>query len=127
MDLRRRSGYDSEALLDTRPGSGYWFRGGVHWGALGTWLAATVLGLLFTRVGWGEQAWFAGPLVDNWIGQNSLGWLVSGLAAVAVYWVLEPLRHHEPAPTPRLLAEPRPSSPVSPGEFTSTDELVDER
>lgn len=127
MDLRRRSGYDSEALLDTRPGSGYWFRGGVHWGALGTWLAATVLGLLFTRVGWGEQVWFAGPLVDNWIGQNSLGWLVSGLAAVAVYWVLEPLRHHEPAPTPRLLAEPRPSSPVSPGEFTSTDELVDER
>jgi len=127
MDLRRRSGYDPDALVDTHPGSGYWFRGGVHWGALITWLVATVLGLLFTRIGWGDQVWFAGPLADNWVGQNSLGWLVAGLAAAAVYWVLEPLRHHDAASAPRLLAEAAPHSPGSPDPLASPSELeVDE-
>jgi len=116
MDLRHRSAYDPDALLDTAPGGGYWYRHGVHWGALITWLVATVLGLLFTRIGWGEQIWFAGPLVDNWIGQNALGWLVAGLAAAAVYWVLEPLRHHQSGSAPRLLADPEPESPQLPDE-----------
>jgi NCS1 family nucleobase:cation symporter-1 len=113
IDLRRRSSYDPEALLDARPGGGYWFTHGVHWGALGTWLVATGFGVLFTRIGWGERVLFTGPLADNWIGQNSLGWLVAGLAAAAVYWVLEPLRHHQ-ASAPRLLAERPPTSPQSP-------------
>lgn len=114
MDLRHRTSYDPDALLDTRPGSGYWFRGGVHWGALATWLGATVLGLMFIRIGWGDQVWFAGPLVDNWIGQNSLGWLVAGLAAAAIYWVLEPLRHHNAVAAARAVAGSELDDPLTP-------------
>ncbi len=45
----------------------------------------------------GETVWFAGPLADTWLGHNSLGWLVAGIWASAVYWVLEPLtRRHLP-------------------------------
>lgn len=93
VDLRARSGYDADALLDTSAESRYWYSHGIHWPALASWLAGIVWASLFVSIGSGDQVWFAGPLAHTWLGQNSLGWLVSGVSAAAIYWVLEPLRH----------------------------------
>lgn len=91
IDLLGRGAYDPEGLLDTSKDSPYWFRAGFHWPALIAWLTAILLGVLCTRAQVGDAVWFAGPLADTWVGHNSLGWLVAGVSACAVYWVLEPL------------------------------------
>jgi nucleobase:cation symporter-1, NCS1 family len=75
VDMIRRDGYAEEALTDTRPGSRYWYTGGLHVPAVAAWLAGIVLGLLCTRV------------AGSWTG--SLGWLVAGVTAAIVYPILE--------------------------------------
>lgn len=94
VDLFGRVDYDQEGLVDTRPGSKYWYSGGVHWPAVTAWIIAIILGLLFTRAQAGQAVWFAGPLSDTWVGHNALGWLVAGISGAAIVWVLEPLTRH---------------------------------
>ncbi|MGW7099145.1 cytosine permease [Streptomyces sp. NPDC054838] len=83
VDMLRRTSYDGPALLDTTPGSVYWYRGGFAWQAMTAWGAALVVGLLFTKVDW-----FAGPLSGSWIGQNGLGWAIGVLTSGALYAAL---------------------------------------
>ncbi|MEV6685113.1 cytosine permease [Streptomyces sp. NPDC051130] len=83
VDMLRRTTYDGPALLDTRPGSAYWYRGGFAWQAMTAWGAALVVGLLFTKVDW-----FAGPLSGTWAGRNGLGWVVGILTSGVLYAVL---------------------------------------
>lgn len=78
-------------LTDTSPDSKFWFHEGFHWPAIGAWVFGIVVGLVFTQFQVGNQVWVAGPFANTWLGSNSLAWLVSGLAATAAYWVLEPL------------------------------------
>jgi purine-cytosine permease-like protein len=80
-DMTGRRAYDPVALIDTAPGSGYWYTGGVQIPAVASWLIAIVLGVLCTRAG----GWFAGPLAGTWIGRNSLGWLVAGVTGAVLY------------------------------------------
>lgn len=83
--------YDLAGLVDTTKESPYWFRAGFHWPAMVAWLVAMALGLLCTHAQVGEAVWFSGPLAETWLGRNSLGWLVAGISACGIYWVLEPL------------------------------------
>jgi purine-cytosine permease-like protein len=98
LDLLLRRNLFAEDLTDTSPDSPYWFHNGFHWPAIGAWVAGIVFGLLCTAVKVGETTWFAGPLAESWVGRNSLGWLVAGIGASAVYWVVEPLTRGEHSP-----------------------------
>jgi nucleobase:cation symporter-1, NCS1 family len=98
LDLLLRRNLFDDDLTDTSPDSAYWFHNGFHWPAIGAWLAGSVFGLLCTSVRVGDATWFAGPLAETWLGRNSLGWLVAGIGASAVYWVVEPLTRGEHSP-----------------------------
>lgn len=89
VDMVKRRRYDADGLLDLTPGSTYWYRGGVEWRALGSWLVAVVAGYLFVTARVSEDVvWFAGPLTDTFIGENGLAWLVSLLLGALLYAVL---------------------------------------
>ena len=88
VDMAGRRSYDPEALLDLSPASAYWYRNGIEWRALGTWLAAIVTGALFMQVQPGNTPWYTGPLHETWIGQNGMTWVVAGLFAAAGYAIL---------------------------------------
>ncbi|MEF9913588.1 MULTISPECIES: purine-cytosine permease family protein [unclassified Streptomyces] len=83
VDLLRGRTYDPGALMDTAPGSGYWYAGGFSRPAMAAWAAALVTGLLFTEV-----EWFSGPLTASWIGRHGLGWAATVLVAAGVYAAL---------------------------------------
>ena len=85
VDMAARRQYDPQGLLDTQPGSRYWYSGGVRWSALVGWLSGIALALLFTRAQAGDAVWFAGPLSTTWLGRNSFGWLVAGGTAAVVF------------------------------------------
>lgn len=96
--ILRRDLFDGD-LTDTSADGDFWFSGGFHWPAVAAWLAGSILGLLCIRITGdnGQTVLFSGPLGETWLGLNSLGWLVAGIWASAVYWVLEPLtRRHLP-------------------------------
>lgn len=95
--LRRHLFHDGD-LTDTSADSAFWFHRGFHWPAVGAWVFGIVVGLVFTQVKVGDQVWVAGPFAGTWLGTSSLAWLVSGLAATAAYWVLEPLIDHRSIP-----------------------------
>ncbi|ORM36200.1 cytosine permease [Williamsia sp. 1135] len=95
VDLAGRHHYDEPGLMNTSGPGPYWYRGGVRWTALIAWAAAIVLGLLFTHTQSGDTVWFAGPLSDTWVGQNSLGWFVSGLSAALLFLVLRRIAGEE--------------------------------
>ncbi|MEU5839010.1 cytosine permease [Streptomyces diacarni] len=95
--LRRRHKtvrYDAAGLLDTSRTSRYWYVGGFCWQAMTAWGVALVLGLAFTKC-----EWFAGPLVDTWIGENGLGWAATVLLAAVLFAVLPAPREKEPQAT----------------------------
>lgn len=98
LDLLLHRNLFNGDLTDTSADSEFWFHQGFHWPAIGAWLFGIVVGLVFTRFKVGNQTWAAGPFADTWLGYNSLGWLVAGLAATAAYWVLEPLVDHRSIP-----------------------------
>ncbi|MER5552641.1 cytosine permease [Streptomyces sp. NPDC002793] len=83
VDLLRGRTYDSAALMDTTPGSGYWYTAGYSRQAMAAWGAALVAGLLCTDVGW-----FTGPLAASWVGHHGLGWALTMLVAAGVYAAL---------------------------------------
>ncbi|WP_250288973.1 purine-cytosine permease family protein [Streptomyces atroolivaceus] len=83
VDLLRGRTYDSAALMDTTPGSGYWYTAGFSRKAMGAWGAALVTGLLLTDV-----EWFTGPLAATWVGRHGLGWAATILVAAGVYGAL---------------------------------------
>jgi nucleobase:cation symporter-1, NCS1 family len=85
-------------LEDTTSDGDYWFHGGFNWPAIGAWVVAIVLGLLCTRIEVNDLVWFSGPLGETWLGQASLGWLVAGISAGGIYWVLHPLTGAAAAP-----------------------------
>jgi purine-cytosine permease-like protein len=85
VDLIGRREYDTAGLLDTRPGSRYWYTAGLRVPAVLAWVVAIVAGVLCTRAQAGDDVWFAGPLSDTWIGRNGLGWLVAGVLGGALY------------------------------------------
>lgn len=103
VDMAGRASYEPAALLDTSPGSRYFYTGGVSWPAIGAWLVAIVLGVLFTRAASGDAVLFAGPLSDSWIGANGLGWLVAGVTGAVLYAVARAVL---PAPAPAPEASP---------------------
>ncbi|MBE6477319.1 MAG: cytosine permease [Propionibacteriaceae bacterium] len=84
VDLATRKVYDTAGLTDTGRGSAYWYTGGVNWAAFCSWAAGIILGLCFTTAG-AEDAWFAGPFAQTWLGRNSMGWLVAGLSGAVLY------------------------------------------
>lgn len=98
LDLLLRRDVFTPDLTASGPESDYWFRRGFHVPAFAAWIVGSVAGLLCVTVAVGSTVWFAGPLADTWLGRNSLGWLVAGIAASAVYWVLEPLTRSPGAP-----------------------------
>jgi len=91
VDVVQRRHPDPDALVDVRRGSAYWYTAGVHWPAVAAWLGGIAVAVPWARVQFGDQVVFAGFLSDTWVGRSSLGWLVAGLAAMAIYWVLEPV------------------------------------
>ncbi|MEU6863159.1 cytosine permease [Streptomyces sp. NPDC046876] len=104
VDMLRRTSYDGAALLDTTPGSAYWYRGGFAWQAMTAWGTALAVGLLFTEVDW-----FAGPLAGTWVGANGLGWAAGILTSGALYAVLpRTAQESGPAPAPTSAPEPAP-------------------
>ncbi|MGB3357132.1 MAG: cytosine permease [Mycobacterium sp.] len=100
VDMSTRRSYDAADLVDTTSGSVYWYRLGVNWPALLAWLAGITLGVLFTRAGVGDTVWFAGPWASTWVGQNSLGWLVAGVTAAALFSTLSQLSSHNSSKAP---------------------------
>lgn len=108
--LRRRRKtvrYDPDGLLDTTRSSRYWYVGGFCWQAMTAWGIALLVGLGFTKC-----EWFAGPLVDTWIGRNGLGWAATVLLAAVLYAVLPAAREQEAGDRPvREPAEPAAVAP----------------
>lgn len=100
-DMLRRKHYDADALLDLRPGSAYWYRGGVAWPALGAWALAIVVGFAFTTVQLGEgDPLLTGPFADSWVGANGLGWVVTFVVAAGGYAAFGGLRRQAAASRP---------------------------
>ncbi|GAA3615117.1 cytosine permease [Kineosporia mesophila] len=103
IDMLHRHHYDPDALLDLRPGSRYWYTGGIAWRALGSWAAAIAIGYLFTTVSVGGDApVFTGPLSGSWIGSNGLAWVATFVVAAGSYAALGGARSSagsQPAPT----------------------------
>ena len=95
VDVVQRRHPDPDALAVVRRGGPYWYVAGFHWPAMAAWLAGIAIALPWTRVEIGGQMVFAGFLSDSWVGRSSLGWLLAGLAAMAVYWVLEPVSQRQ--------------------------------
>ncbi|MEU8888876.1 cytosine permease [Streptomyces sp. NPDC048442] len=91
IDMLKRRSYDGEALMDTTRTSAYWYSGGFAWSAMIAWGVALVVGLLFTKV-----EWFTGPLATTWLGENGLGWVITIVAAAALYAVLPRAQAPEP-------------------------------
>ncbi|MEV2247793.1 cytosine permease [Streptomyces sp. NPDC049970] len=83
VDLLRGRTYDAAALMDTAPGSGYWYAGGFSRQAMAAWGSALAVGLLFTDV-----EWFAGPLAGTWVGRDGLGWAATILVSAGLYALL---------------------------------------
>lgn len=95
VDMIGRRWYDPEGLVDTAPGSRYWYQGGVSIAGFGAWLLATVLGVLFTKAQAGDSVWFAGPWSHTWVGEHTLGWLVAGASGALMYLLLRTLGGQE--------------------------------
>ncbi|MBY8876317.1 cytosine permease [Streptomyces sp. PLK6-54] len=94
--------YDPAALLQTRPGSRYWYRGGLNWPAVVSWAVAIVVGLMLTEVETSPtDVWFSGPWSHSWLGTSGLGWAVTFVVAAGLYLVLRKL-------SPRSRAAERP-------------------
>lgn len=91
LDLILRRDVFSGDLTASGPDSAYWFRRGFHVPAVAAWLIGVGAGLLCTTVTVGTSVLYSGLLAGTWLGRSSLGWLVSGVAASAAYWVFEPL------------------------------------
>ncbi|MFJ3956761.1 purine-cytosine permease family protein [Arthrobacter sp. NPDC090010] len=89
IDLVRRREYDEAGLMNLSRTSGYWYRNGVEWRALSSWLVGAIIGYLFTRAQvTADDVWFTGAFYDTWVGQNGLGWVVAFLLAGSLYFVL---------------------------------------
>ncbi|TDC33210.1 cytosine permease [Micromonospora sp. 15K316] len=85
-DMLFRREYDSRGLMDTARTSVYWYHGGFRWSAVLSWLAGTVVGLLFlTASTSADDVWFSGPLADSWLGTNGLGWVAAFVVAGILY------------------------------------------
>ena len=77
---------------------------------MAAWLGGIAIALPWTRVQFGDQLVFAGFLSDSWVGRSSLGWLLAGLAAMAIYWVLEPVSQRQERATAARLADEESSA-----------------
>jgi len=110
VDVVQQRHPDPDALLDARRGSPYWYVAGFHWPAVTAWLGGMALAVPWTRVELGGQLVFAGILSDSWVGRSSLGWLLAGLAAMAIYWVLEPVSQRQERASAARLAEEESSA-----------------
>lgn len=99
VDMLRRRTYDSESLLDLTANSAYWYRGGIEWRGLGSWLVALCIGYLFVTARVSDEVlWFRGPLADTVIGENGLAWLISLAVGASLYALLGGA--HEASATP---------------------------
>ncbi|PRY62227.1 purine-cytosine permease family protein [Glycomyces artemisiae] len=82
VDMLKRRTYDPAALMDVRRTSGYWYRGGVEWRAVGAWLIAIVLGYVLRGAG-----------------QDGIAWIATFAAAAVLYFALggaKPAARKEP-------------------------------
>ena len=81
MLIRRR--YDTSSLTDTGPTSRYFYKGGVNWVAVVSWLLGILVGLAFT-----VSPWFSGPLATGIFASSSLGYLIGFVVSALVYLAL---------------------------------------
>jgi purine-cytosine permease-like protein len=109
VDVVQRRHPDPEALLEVRRGGPYWYVAGFHWPAVAAWLTGIAIALPWTRLEFGGQVMFAGFLSDSWVGRSSLGWLLAGLAAMAIYWLLEPVSQRQERGSAARIADEEPS------------------
>ncbi len=88
VDMLLSRGYDSAGLRTTRAGSRYFYRAGVHWQGLVSWLLGLLVSLAFT-----VSPWFSGPFAAGLFATSSLGFLlgllVSGLAYLGLVLATE--------------------------------------
>ncbi|WP_069801193.1 purine-cytosine permease family protein [Thermogemmatispora onikobensis] len=84
VDMLLRRTYDAQSLVETGPGSRYYYRAGVNWRAVVAWLLGIGVGLLFT-----VSPWFTGPLARGIFASSSLGYLLGFVVSALVYWLLE--------------------------------------
>ncbi|WP_376795648.1 purine-cytosine permease family protein [Thermogemmatispora sp.] len=83
VDMLLRRGYEARGLVETGPGSRYYYRAGINWRAVVAWLLGIVVGLLFT-----VSPWFTGPLARGIFASSSLGYLLGFVVSALVYWLL---------------------------------------
>ncbi|WP_051388841.1 purine-cytosine permease family protein [Arthrobacter sp. 35W] len=89
VDMIGRRTYDPAGLMDLSPAGRYWYKAGVSWRAMASWLAAIIVGLLFTVVhGSGSDILFAGWLHDTWIGESGVAWVATFTVGAVTYALL---------------------------------------
>jgi len=83
IDMLSRRGYDADALATIGPESRYFYRGGVRWEAIGSWLAGLLVSLAFT-----SSPWFRGPFAVGPFATSSLGYLLGFVSSALASWLL---------------------------------------
>ena len=83
VDMLTRRTYNPAALLDTGPGSAYFYTGGVRWQALLAWFLGILVGLAFT-----VSPWFSGPFARGMFATSSLGYLLGFVVSGLLAWLL---------------------------------------
>lgn len=78
VDMIGRQRYDARGLLQMNASSPYWYKAGIEWRAVSSWLIAIIVGFSFE---------FA-PLNDTFIAANGLPWLVTLLLSGILYFAL---------------------------------------
>ncbi|HEY3991880.1 MAG TPA: cytosine permease [Ktedonobacteraceae bacterium] len=87
VDMLTRRGYASADLRETGIESRYFYRGGVSWEAVVSWLLGLLVSLAFTA-----SPWFSGPFATGLFASSSLGYLLGFLVSGLLYWGLFSLR-----------------------------------
>lgn len=85
VDMLRRKHYDPIGLVDTGPGSRYFYLGGFNWPGLVSWLAGLLVGLAFTA-----SPFFNGPFARGIFASSSLGFLIGFIVSAILYAILMP-------------------------------------
>ncbi|WP_067621887.1 purine-cytosine permease family protein [Alicyclobacillus acidiphilus] len=78
-----RGKYDSDALVDTAPGSTYWFTGGVNWRAM----IAFIIGIAATFFTANSALWVS-PLSNAWFGGADLTAFAAPIVTGLVYFII---------------------------------------
>ena len=90
VDMLIRRGYDAGDLAKTGPGSHYFYRGGVRWAGVLSWLLGLLVSLAFT-----VSPWFRGPFAAGLFASSSLGYLLGFVVSACASWLFFSLARRE--------------------------------